>query len=254
MSFPAAVGEVWALERPGARRLGQALRSEHLQTVIWAGGSVMPVGLAESAAVFAALALERGGRYTSLVGDAVAVADLWRGLETAWPAPRAYRANQPLLALTTPVPPASAGPVQTALRTATPDLLNLLEPACRAMFTEELGFPPPGPQAAYRAHVANQIERQALLAWIDPAGREVIFKAELGATCGPWVQVQGVWTNPAYRGQGIAKAGMIALINHASQRGLTHVCLYVNDFNLPALAVYRAVGFHQVGTWATIML
>ena len=31
------------------------------------------------------------------------------------------------------------------------------------------------------------------------------------------------------------------------------VSLYVNDFNAPAVAGYRAVGFAEVGTFATVM-
>jgi predicted GNAT family acetyltransferase len=31
------------------------------------------------------------------------------------------------------------------------------------------------------------------------------------------------------------------------------VSLYVNDFNAPALATYRRVGFRQVGTFASVL-
>ncbi len=31
------------------------------------------------------------------------------------------------------------------------------------------------------------------------------------------------------------------------------VSLYVNDYNAPALATYRRVGFEQVGTYATVL-
>lgn len=32
------------------------------------------------------------------------------------------------------------------------------------------------------------------------------------------------------------------------------VSLYVNDFNTPALGLYRSLGFEQVGTFATVLL
>ncbi|MDR1187968.1 MAG: GNAT family N-acetyltransferase [Bifidobacteriaceae bacterium] len=251
LSAPTGTGELWGLERPGARRLGQALRPEHIQALLWAGGSLMPVGAeAAQAAGFAAMARARGNRYASMVGDAVAVEALWRELSPTLPTPRAYRPTQPLMA----IQGTFFGRADPLVRPATPAALDAMVPACRAMFAEELGFPPPGPESAYRTHIGVQLERGAILARIDPATGEVVFKAELGAACGRWAQVQGVWTNPAYRGRGIAKAGMVAVVAHARQRGWDHVCLYVNDFNAPALAVYRAVGFVQVGTWATIML
>jgi predicted GNAT family acetyltransferase len=39
----------------------------------------------------------------------------------------------------------------------------------------------------------------------------------------------------------------------AAARGYTSVSLYVNAFNTPAIAVYRALGFIRTGTWATVM-
>jgi predicted GNAT family acetyltransferase len=132
-------------------------------------------------------------------------------------------------------------------------MLNLLEPACRAMFIEELGFAPAGPSQGYRQRVAAQLAERAIMALIDPASGQVVFKAEFGAQYGSWVQIQGVWTASDWRGRGFGKAGMAAMVLEARRRGWTNVCLYVNDFNAPALAVYRAVGFRRVGTWATVM-
>jgi predicted GNAT family acetyltransferase len=247
----ASGGELWAQEKPGARRPGQSLRAEDLVAVVWAGGSLMPVGGGGTEAKgFAAMARQRGNRYVSMVGDAAAVAGLWAELSATWPRLRAYRQTQPLMAIET----RPRGLADEMVVPARREMLDAMVPACRAMFTEELGFPPPGPEAGYRAHIGTQIERGAILTRINPSNGEVIFKAELGASCGQWVQVQGVWTNPAYRGRGIAKAAMAAVVTYARQRGWTGVCLYVNDFNAPALAVYRAVGFIQVGTWATVMV
>ncbi|MDR2372824.1 MAG: DUF4081 domain-containing protein [Bifidobacteriaceae bacterium] len=251
LSMPVISGELWVIEQPGARLPGQRLAAGHLRSLMWLGGGLMLVGAdAADAKSFAPLVRQRGNRYVSLVGDSAAVAALWSELAPAWPQPRAYRQAQPLMAISGP----ASGEPDGSVRPATADMLDALVPACRSMFTEELGFSPPGPELAYRAHVASQIERGALLARCDPATGEVIFKAELGAGCGQWVQVQGVWTNPAHRGHGIAKAAMAAVVAHARARGWRGVCLYVNDFNASALAVYRAVGFTQVGTWATVML
>ncbi|MDR1118818.1 MAG: GNAT family N-acetyltransferase [Bifidobacteriaceae bacterium] len=245
-----AVGEVWAVERRGTRGAGRTLAARHIEALAWAGGNLIPVGAGpETARAFGAQARSRGARYASIVGEAGAVAAIWEELERSWPPPRCVRMSQPCLEL--------AGPALVApdplVRPATSGMLERLVPACRAMFEEELGFPPPGPPESYRAHVAQQVARGNILARLDPADGRVLFKAELGSECGDSVQVQGVWTDPAWRGRGIAKRGMAAVAAEARRRSLANVSLYVNDFNAAALAVYRAVGFRQVSTWATVM-
>jgi predicted GNAT family acetyltransferase len=242
--------EVWAVERRGARRPGRPLAPGQIEALAWAGGNLIPVGAdAAAARAFAGLARARGARYASIVGEAGAVGAMWAVLSGAWPQPRSVRPSQPCLALAGQ-PLVAADPL---VRVATMDMLEVLVPACRAMFAEELGFEPPGPPGAYRAHVAAQIGRGNILARVSPRGDRVVFKAELGSECGAWVQVQGVWTDPQWRGRGLAKAGMAAVVQEARRRDLANVCLYVNDFNAAALAVYRAVGFAQVSTWATVM-
>jgi predicted GNAT family acetyltransferase len=247
---PAPMGEVWVLERRGARPAGAHLRADHIEALAWAGGNLIPVGADEvSGRAFGEMASARGARYHTVVGEATGVMAVWQVLEPIWQRPRSVRPNQPcMVALGPPLVEAD-----TQVRPASLRALDALVPACRAMFTEELGFPPPGPEPAYRAHVAAQVGRGSILARLTRADGRVIFKAELGSQCGSWVQVQGVWTDPVWRGQGIGKAGMAAVVAEAKRRGLVNVCLYVNDFNTPALAVYRAVGFAQVSTWATIM-
>ncbi|MDR2348974.1 MAG: GNAT family N-acetyltransferase, partial [Bifidobacteriaceae bacterium] len=219
-------------------------------SLAWAGGNIIPVGADDLAArAFAQMAQAQGRRCASIVGQAGAVAVIWDSLRQAWPPPRSIRPTQPCLALTGQ-PLVAADPL---VEVATMDMLEALVPACRAMFTEELGFEPPGSAQDYRAHVAAQTGKGNILVRLSPGRDRVVFKAELGSVCGPWVQVQGVWTDPAWRGRGIAKAGMAAVVRQARSRALPNVCLYVNHFNAPALAVYQAVGFRQVSTWATVM-
>src|SRR5699024_12356328 len=52
--------------------------------------------------------------------------------------------------------------------------------------------------------------------------------------------------------RGYAAAGMAAVVEYAQRHVAPVVSLYVNAYNTPALAVYRKVGFHQVGTFATL--
>ncbi|MDR2114309.1 MAG: GNAT family N-acetyltransferase [Bifidobacteriaceae bacterium] len=238
------LGETWVI----------TLREGALQALAWAGGNLILVGAdAAAARALGTLARVRGGRYASIVGDAEAVAAFWAVVGPGWPQPRAYRENQLLLEAPASAPLSLDLAPDPDVKVATLDGLDPMVVACRAMFTEELGFPPPGLDSAYRAHVAGQVERGNLMVRTDPATGKVIFKAELGAELGRWVQIQGVWTDPAWRGRGIAKAGMAAVMAECARRGRDRVCLYVNHYNLPALAVYRALGFYQSRTWATIM-
>ncbi|MDR3202203.1 MAG: GNAT family N-acetyltransferase [Bifidobacteriaceae bacterium] len=81
----------------------------------------------------------------------------------------------------------------------------------------------------------------------------VAFKADLGAVIGRNAQVHGVWVRPDLRRRGLARAGVSAVAGAALAGGMRSLSLYVNAYNTPALACYRAVGFRQVGTWATVM-
>ena len=80
----------------------------------------------------------------------------------------------------------------------------------------------------------------------------MVFKAELGAVTPEVTQVQGVWMNPALRGQGLSAGYMAAVVVLAQTRAPV-TSLYVNNFNSRARATYERVGFRQVGTFATVL-
>jgi hypothetical protein len=46
---------------------------------------------------------------------------------------------------------------------------------------------------------------------------------------------------------------MAAVVDHALERVAPAVCLYVNDYNAPARAVYRKVGFEEYGTFMSVL-
>jgi uncharacterized protein len=82
---------------------------------------------------------------------------------------------------------------------------------------------------------------------------EVLFKAEIGAASSQACQVQGVWVDPRYRGQGLSGPGMAAVARYAQQNVAPVVSLYVNDYNTPARRAYRTVGFAEVDTFASVL-
>jgi uncharacterized protein len=231
--------QIWGFEAGG-----------QLTSLCYAGANLVPVQ-ATSAAVtaFADRAVRQGRRCSSLVGPSAAVTELWGLLRPHWGPPRDVRAAQPLMAIDGPplVPP------DLAVRRVRPDEIDILMPACIAMFTEEVGVSPLAGDggAAYRARVTELIRTGRAFARIED-GR-VIFKAEVGAATPQACQVQGVWVRPEFRGQGLAAPGMATVVIEARRAIAPVVSLYVNDFNTPARATYLRTGFTEVGEFMSVL-
>ena len=104
------------------------------------------------------------------------------------------------------------------VRVVRPDELDVVLPACIAMFTEEVGVSPllGDGGAAYRARVSELVSSGRAFARIED-GR-VVFKAEVGVVSSGACQVQGVWVDPSRRGEGLAAAGMAAVVRACLQR------------------------------------
>lgn len=221
-----------------------------LVSVCYAGANLVPVAASsEAIAAFAARARAQGRRCSSLVGPADAVGELWQLLRPHWGQPRDVRRAQPVMAISglPLVPP------DPLVRRVRPDQLDVLFPASVAMFTEEVGVFPLGVDggAGYRARVAELIGAGRAFARI--ADGEVVFKAEIGAVTPQACQVQGVWVRPASRGRGLAAPGVAAVVAKALRSVAPVVTLYVNDFNAPARAAYRRVGFTETATFMSVL-
>jgi predicted GNAT family acetyltransferase len=235
--------------RADARVFGYGARRQ-LESICWLGANVIPVEASPQAAVaFADLAAINPRQCSSIVGPADAVLAFWERISGIWGAAREVRPNQPLMAVDAP-PAVQADP---AVRLVRPDEVNILFPAAVAMYAEEVGVSPLADrgESRYRQRVADLVRtRRAYARIID--GR-VVFKAELAVVTRHTAQVQGVWVDPAYRGRGMAVSGMAAVVRDALRRVAPTVSLYVNDFNEPARRAYARTGFHQVGTFATVL-
>jgi predicted GNAT family acetyltransferase len=221
-----------------------------LRSLCYAGANLVPVGAdADSCRAFADKGRRQGRRCSSIVGPSEQVGLLWELLEPSWGRAREVRERQPLMATSSP-PTVAPDPLVRLVR---PDELDILFPASVAMFTEEVGVSPSTGDggALYRSRVAELIGQGRAFARIEN-GR-VIFKAEIGAATKQACQVQGVWVAPELRGQGLAVAGMAAVVALAQATVAPVVSLYVNDFNTPARAAYRHVGFVEVGTFTSVL-
>jgi predicted GNAT family acetyltransferase len=189
-----------------------------------------------------------GRRYASAFGPAESVLALHTELEVLGHTAHEVRAEQPLMTL---AGPPSVDPNKELTLGRLSDFDRIL-PACAAMFEEEVGYSPfLGGREFYSRRVEGLVRQGHSLVHLGSTG-EVVFKAELGAVTADVTQIQGVWMNPLYRGQGLSAGYMAAVVEQA--RKLAPVAsLYVNGFNTRARSTYERVGFRQQGTFATVL-
>lgn len=230
---------LWGYERDGI-----------LRAVCHAGSNLVPVN-ADSDALAAWTEFAGPDRMcASILGPAVAALELWHRLSDRWGSHwsdvREVRRHQPVMSIAREprVEP------NLAVRRVTLDHWDAYYEAAVKMYTEEIGVSPlQGNPAGYRFYVRQLITSGRAFGLFD--GARVLFKADLGSVSSSVCQVQGVWLDPALRGRGIAAPAMAAVVRLARTVAPT-VSLYVNDYNYPARATYRRVGFDEVGEFATI--
>ncbi|MBD7918867.1 GNAT family N-acetyltransferase [Cellulomonas sp. Sa3CUA2] len=266
-----AVGSVLAASRleqaasGGVRRAGGELwgyaEDDVLLAVCWVGANLVPVvgGLdadvtSRALSAFAELGRTRGRRCSSIVGPADAVLGLWSRLRGAWPVEREVRSHQPSMVLDTD-PLVTPDP---RVRRSRPDEYDLVLPACVRMFTEEVGYSPAsGPGGPYELRVRRLVEDGRSFVLVDRVGGlrrpRVVFKAEVPAVAGGVAQVQGVWVDPERRGERLSESGMAAVAQATRAEIAPVVSLYVNGYNTRAVRAYEAVGFREVGAYATVL-
>ncbi|GEB51675.1 DUF4081 domain-containing protein [Streptomyces sp. NHF165] len=233
-------GQMWGWYRDG-----------RLESLCYAGANLVPLCAGpEAVRAFAERARRQGRRCSSVVGPAGPTADLWSYLEPYWGPAREVRRNQPLM-LTDRVPDDLAP--DPLVRPVTRDEMDIVLPACVAMFTEEVGVSPMAGDGGlvYQARVAELVSTGRSFARIED-GR-VVFKAEIGAATPYACQIQGVWVTPERRGEGLSETGMAAVVRYALRDVAPVVSLYVNDYNTPARAAYRRVGFREVGAFMSVL-
>ncbi len=232
-------GEVW-----GRFTDGDLTAACHL------GANLVPVECTlEDAAVFAARALQGGRTATTIVGLEEPVEAFWQAVAPHWRRPREIRRAQPHLAIDVPAVVAADPEVRATVQTD----FDALYPACVAMYTEEVGVSPEAGGGAdlYRARVMQLITRGWSFARFDQ-GR-LVFKAEVACATPYAAQVQGVWVAPDRRGEGLATAGMAAVVEAVRRDIAPVVSLYVNDWNVGARRVYERVGFVETARFTTVM-
>ena len=232
-------GEMW-----GRYEGGELVAACHV------AANLVPVqATADDAVVFAERALTRRRTASTIVGPQEAVTAFWETVGGAWGAPRDSRWDQRHLVLTGP-PEVEPDPgVRLTSRTD----LDVLYPACVAMYTEEVGVSPEigGGSELYRTRIVQLISRGWSFARFD--GDELVFKAEVACATPDAAQIQGVWVPPHRRGEGLASAGMAAVAELVRAQIAPTVSLYVNEWNAPARRAYERAGFRETARFATVM-
>ncbi|GAB3450238.1 GNAT family N-acetyltransferase [Phycicoccus ginsengisoli] len=224
-----------------------------LQSMCWSSANLVPVEADDQSIAWFADRVRRWRRHcASILGPADQVAELWRLLQPAWGPARAVRANQPLMSMME-LPSSLGVELDPRVRPARLDEVDLVMPAAAHMFEGEIGYKPyTGSGAAYRQALLALIERGHTFVVVEDGA--VVFKADVGSVALGCAQIQGVWLAPHLRGHGLATALMASVVEQVMQTRARWVTLYVNDFNTSARATYRSVGFHDVGTFSTVLL
>ena len=233
-------GEMWGWYNDG-----------RLRSLCYSGANLVPIcATPEAVRAFADRARRAGRRCSSIVGPAEPTAQLWRLLEPGWGPAREVRANQPLMVTESPSADVTPDPLVRRIRK---DEMDVLMPACVAMFTEEVGISPLAGDGGllYQARVAELIGAGRSFARIDDG--KVVFKAEIGAATPQACQIQGVWVAPEHRGRGLSETGMAAVLRYALADVAPVVSLYVNDYNTPARRSYARVGFKETGAFMSVL-
>ena len=232
-------GEIWGYQVDG-----------ELVSACHSAANLVPIeATPEALAAFAERAQSQPRRCATIVGPTAMVDPLWQMLEPHWQPAREVRERQPHMEISTR-PRLEPDPLVERTREGD---LDTLYPACVAMYTEEVGVSPEigGGADLYRARVAQLVAKGWSFSRIEDD--RVVFKAEVAAASPYACQVQGVYVAPDRRGEGLAAAGMAAVVTHALRDIAPVVSLYVNEHNLPARRAYEHVGFQQTCTFTTVM-
>lgn len=109
--------------------------------------------------------------------------------------------------------------------------------------------------AALRAKSAEEMQLSQRLGrhFVLEHASALVAYAAYNAETPACVQIGGVWTPPALRGRGYARAVVAGALLAARARGVARSVLFTPTGNAAAQAAYRALGYERVGDYALIL-
>jgi uncharacterized protein len=222
--------------------------SGELDGVCYFGRQIVPYAQSESALEAFAGRARSARTPVMIVGPRQGVERFWDKAQQHFPVPRAQRRSQPVYALDRQHLRGSRddAPVGRAGRGDLQDLNG----NSAAMFESELGAIPGGAPAQHLERTRRILEVGWW--WRYRVDGHIVFQCNVGSQTPGTAQLQGVWTPPADRGKGYATRGLAAICDHLLDENAT-LCLFVNDFNADAIALYERVGFFRAGEFATLL-
>ena len=228
--------------RRGLGRFAGLRESGRLTALLHLGANLVPSG--PGCGAFADLVAKSEPRM--VVGEEVAVTELWDLVRDTFPEPLDDRPGQPVYVLERP--PAGGG---SALRRATLDDLDVLVVASAEAYREEAGVDAYARDPAlFEWRTRAQIEEGR--SWLWSEGGRIRFKAEASAWTPQAVQLQQVWVDPELRGQGYGKRGLADLCRLLLET-TPAVCLFVRPENAPAIALYEGIGMRRTITYRSLI-
>lgn len=135
---------------------------------------------------------------------------------------------------------------------ASPEHLEMVVEAHAAMFIEATGTDPrlTDPEG-FRRRALERIERNRT--WVRIEDGKVVFKAELQSITPDAIYLEGIWTDPEYRGRGIARESVVELTHRRLRRNQV-VCLVIEPGEKAAQHIYEYAGFRYQDDYQAVYL
>lgn len=148
--------------------------------------------------------------------------------------------------------PVAAQETVANLRLATINDLELIAPVHAAMAEAESGVNPLSVDpVGFVRRCARRIEKGRV--WVLIEDDQLIFKADIQADTPEVIYLEGIYVNPARRGQGVGRR-CLAQLTRTLRRRSKSICLLVNENNEKAHALYRLSNFKLRGYYFTTFM